>query len=50
MELTDHMGFHVSGWKSDMLRHKRWFVLNRPFGVAMYTAGGFIGYSGGKRK
>lgn len=32
---TDQAGFHVSGWKSDMLKQRRVFVLKRPFGVNM---------------
>lgn len=30
---TLHAGFHVSGWKSDILKHNLVFVLNRPLGV-----------------
>lgn len=30
MDETDHAGTHVSGWKSDIDRHKRVFVLKRP--------------------
>lgn len=35
---TDHSGFHVSGWKSDMDKHSFWLHLKRPCGVHMYTA------------
>ena len=45
---TDQAGFHVSGWKSDMERHKRVFGLNRPDGVVIYILGGLNGYSAGK--
>lgn len=41
MVLTLHTGFHVSGWKSDMLRHSLVFTLNRPEGVSMRTLGGW---------
>ena len=30
MEETDQAGTQVSGWKSDIERHSRVFVLNRP--------------------
>lgn len=30
---TDQAGFQVSGWKSEILRHSRVLVLNRPLGV-----------------
>ena len=30
---TDHAGFQVSGWKSDIERHSLMFVLKRPDGV-----------------
>ena len=43
------MGFQDSGWKSDMLRQSRQFVLNRPLGVHMSTLGGRSGYSVGNR-
>mmetsp|Transcript_34944 Transcript_34944/g.73701 ORF Transcript_34944/g.73701 Transcript_34944/m.73701 type:complete len:222 (+) Transcript_34944:162-827(+) len=35
-----HMGFHVSGWKSDMLRHSLRLGLKRPLGVSIMTPGG----------
>lgn len=35
---TDHKGFQVSGWKSDMERQSFWLHLKRPWGVHMYTA------------
>lgn len=41
------MGFHVSGWKSDMLRHSRVLGLKRPLGVSIRMEGGFRGYSAG---
>ena len=44
---TDHIGFHVSGWKSDMDKHKRVLGLKRPEGVNMRIEGGLSGYSGG---
>lgn len=47
MVLTDHMGFHDSGWKSDILRHRRVLGLKRPLGVIIMMLGGFRGYSGG---
>jgi hypothetical protein len=47
MVATDHIGFHVSGWKSLMDRQRRRLVLKRPLGVHMITEGGFMGYSGG---
>lgn len=47
MEETDHMGFHVSGWKSLRLKHSRVSTLNRPLGVHIMTPGGLKGYSGG---
>ncbi len=46
MDATLHMGFHVSGWKSDMERHSRRLVSKRPFGVSIIIAGGLKGYSG----
>lgn len=45
---TLHMGFHVSGWKSDMERHSLRFGWNLPEGVSIITDGGFKGYSFGK--
>ena len=45
--IRTHMGFHVSGWKSDMLRQRRVLGLKRPLGVSMRMEGGFRGYSGG---
>lgn len=42
--LTLHMGFQLSGWKSDMLRQSRLEQAKRPFGVIIITDGGFIGY------
>lgn len=36
---TDHSGFQVSGWKSDIDRQSFWLHLKRPCGVHMYTAG-----------
>ena len=36
-----------SGWKSDMERQSRQFVLKRPDGVHMSTLGGRSGYSVG---
>lgn len=47
LHVSTHMGFHVSGWKSDMLRHSRVLGLNRPLGVSIRMEGGFRGYSGG---
>lgn len=38
---TDHIGFHDSGWKSDMERQRRRFGLNLPLGVSIMTEGGF---------
>ena len=48
MEATDHSGFHVSGWKSDMDRHRRVLTAKRPEGVHMVMAGGLKGYCAGK--
>ena len=45
--LTDHMGFHDSGWKSDILRQSLVLGLKRPLGVSIMILGGFKGYSGG---
>ena len=43
MELTDHIGFHDSGWKSLIERHNRWFGMKRPFGVYIKMDGGLYG-------
>ena len=46
--LVLQIGFHVSGWKSDMERQRRVPGVKRPDGVSMTMRGGFSGYSGGK--
>jgi hypothetical protein len=43
MVLRLHMGFHDSGWKSLMDRHRRRSVSNRPDGVTIIMAGGWYG-------
>lgn len=45
---TLQAGFHVSGWKSDILKQSFLFVLKRPLGVIMYIDGGLKGNSLGK--
>ena len=40
MLATLHMGFHVSGWKSDIERQRRMFVAKRPLGVYIFIEGG----------
>ena len=45
--LTDHIGFQVSGWKSDIDRQIFALGLKRPFGVIMRMLGGLYGYSFG---
>ena len=45
---TDHIGFQLSGWKSDMERQSLRFGWNLPEGVHMRTLGGLSGYSLGK--
>lgn len=45
---TLQAGFHVSGWKSDILKHNFLFVLKRPLGVIIYIEGGLKGNSLGK--
>ncbi len=46
---TNQMGFHDSGWKSDMLTQMDWPVEKRPLGVYIRIDGGLRGYSWGKR-
>jgi len=49
MDPTVHNGLHVSGWKSEMVKHTRLPVSKRPDGVQNMMPGGFIGYCGGNR-
>mmetsp|Transcript_128617 Transcript_128617/g.274406 ORF Transcript_128617/g.274406 Transcript_128617/m.274406 type:complete len:205 (-) Transcript_128617:205-819(-) len=47
MDSIVHAGFQLSGWKSVMLRHNRWFVSSRPLGVSIISEGGESGYRSG---
>jgi hypothetical protein len=42
------MGFHDSGWKSEIERQIRFKGSNLPLGVIIIIPGGFKGYSEGK--
>lgn len=47
MVATDHAGFQLSGWKSEILRQRRVLHLNRPLGVIIKMLGGLNGNSAG---
>ena len=47
IDFTGHMGYHNSGWKSEIVRQIFFLGSNLPVDVTIMIAGGFIGYAYG---